>query len=84
MAHITRLGVVIAMATSLAGCFSPEDRRPGLRLRGQVMATAPSDWAFTNEHREIAIEVRTPYLLPRTPAGEGPPIRYWRAEPRSP
>ncbi|MHC4342593.1 MAG: DUF2255 family protein [Planctomycetota bacterium] len=155
MACITRLGIAIAMATALTGCFSPEDRRPGLRLRGQVTATVPSDWAFTNEHREIAIEVRTPYLLPhavtmwcaegegelyvgarnpdtkrwpawvdrdphvrlgigsqifevrlapiedadriarvrdayaakygmpRTPAGEGPPIRYWRVEPRS-
>ena len=116
------------------------------------MATPPSDWAFTNDHREIAIEVQTPYLLhhsvtiwcaeldgelylgardpekkrwpgwadrnpdvrlgigsrifevrlapledlkriapvreayaakydlPRRPAGEGPPVRYWKVE----
>ena len=148
-----RLGIVIVIA--LVGCFSPEDRRPGLHLSGDVIATPPSDWAFTNDHKEIAIEVHTPYLLPhsvtiwcaetagelyvgardpetkrwpgwadrdpnvrlrigsqifevrltpledadriarvrqsytakydlqQTPAGRGPPIRYWRVEPRT-
>ena len=151
----TTLGIVIVIAIALAGCFSPEDRRPGLHLRGEVVATLPSDWGFTNDHKEIEIEVHAPYLLPHsvtiwcaelegelyvgardpetkrwpgwadrdpkvrlrigsqlfevrlapledanrvarvrqayaakyglpsTPAGEGPPIRYWRVEPRA-
>jgi hypothetical protein len=62
----TRLWLVFATGIALIGCFGPEDRRPGLRLRGEVVATPPSDWAFTDEHREIAVEVQTPYLLPHS------------------
>ncbi len=61
-----RFGTVIVIAAVLAGCFGPEDRRPGMHLRGAVVASSPSDWAFTNAHREIAIEVHTPYLLPHS------------------
>ncbi len=60
-----RIGIAIAIAISLAGCFGPKDRRPGMRLPGEVTPT-PSDWSFTNDHPEIAIEVRTPYFLPHS------------------
>ena len=66
MRRLVRLGTVIAVAATLAGCFGPEDRRPGMHLRGQVVAGAPSDWTFSDAHREIAIEVHTPYLLPHS------------------
>ncbi len=56
---ITTLLVVSVFAS---GCFSPSDSRPGMRLSGQVREF-PSDWSFTDEFREIAIQVRTPYLL---------------------
>lgn len=65
MIRKTRLAV-IAIAAALAGCFAPEDGRPGMRLRGEEVATAPADWAFANEHKEIAIEVHTPYFLPHS------------------
>ncbi len=54
------LTVTIALAVTIAivGCFDPQDQRPGLLLRGETLAAPPSDWAFTNEHREIAVEVR--------------------------
>ena len=63
----TRAGIVVAItvAIGLAGCFGPKDRRPGMRLPGEV-APAPSDWSFTNDHPEIAIEVSTPYFLPHS------------------
>ncbi len=61
-----RIATVIVIAAALAGCFGPEEQRPGMHLRGEVVADAPSDWAFTDAHREIAIEVRTPYLLPHS------------------
>jgi hypothetical protein len=70
MTRWLRLGIVIAIG--LAGCFGPEGRRPGMRLPGQV-AAFPSDWTFTNDHPEIAIEVRTPYLLPHS-------VTIWCAE----
>ena len=60
-----RIGIPILIAISLAGCFGPKDRRPGLRLPGEVAPT-PSDWSFTNDHPLIAIEVRAPYFLPHS------------------
>ncbi len=59
------IGIAIAVAISLAGCFGPHDTWPGMRLPGDV-ATTPSDWSFTNDHVEIAVEVRTPYFLPHS------------------
>ncbi len=60
-----RSGVALAligMLSAAGGCIDPEDRRPGLWLRGEP-AEPPADWSFTGAHPEIAIEVRTPYLL---------------------
>ena len=65
MRRTTQLGIGIALAVAVAGCFDPQDRRPGTRLTGEVTAT-PSDWSFTNNHELIAIEVQTPYLLPHS------------------
>ena len=62
---LARTLVTIAIVISLTGCFGPQDRRPGMRLPGEVVAT-PSDWSFTNDYPEIAIEVRTPYFLPHS------------------
>ena len=62
---LMRICIAITIVISLAGCFGPKDRRPGMRLPGEVTAT-PSDWSFTNDHPEIAIEVRTPYFLPHS------------------
>jgi hypothetical protein len=46
----------------LGGC-EPEDTQPGLWLSGEEADALPTDWAFTDEHREIAVEVATPYLI---------------------
>lgn len=56
--------LVVALALVM-GCIGPSDRRPGLALPGNVSA-APADWGFTDEHGEIAVQVRTPYLLPHS------------------
>ena len=55
--------LAIAMAGLLVGCVAPREQRPGMWLRGDVVEQTPLDWSFTDAHREIAIEVRTPYLL---------------------
>ena len=47
-------------------CVDPEDRRPGLRLGGEVVEEGPGDWSFTADHAEIAIETRTPWLIPHS------------------
>jgi hypothetical protein len=61
-----RLPVAVVLALVCVGCIEPQDRRPGLWLRGDVVAEAPSDWIFTDEWKEIAVQVRTPYLLPHS------------------
>ena len=70
---MTRPSIILALLIAVSGCFGPEDQRPGLHIRGEVVAVPPSDWSFTNEHREIAVEVRTPYLLPHS-------VTIWCAE----
>ena len=62
----TRALITFALAGSLIGCLSPSGQRPGLRLSGEVVAEFPVDWSFANEHREVAIEVQTPYLIPHS------------------
>ena len=58
--------VTFVLLLGLAGCIDPADQRPGLRLSGEVVEEFPGDWSFTDEHREVAIEVSTPYLLPHS------------------
>jgi hypothetical protein len=50
----------------LAACIDPADRRPGLRLGGEVVEQSGGDWSFTDAHREISVETRSPWLLPHS------------------
>jgi hypothetical protein len=49
----------------LLGCIPPSDQRPGLWLPGEK-AAFPTDWSFSDAHREVALEVRAPYGLPHS------------------
>jgi len=60
-----RIGAAFALSLVATACFSPEDQRPGLRLAGESVAI-PADWSFTNDHKEISVEVQTPYFLPHS------------------
>jgi len=50
----------------LLGACDPQDRRPGLWLTGEEDATLPDDWSFSDQHKEIFVEVATPYFLPHS------------------
>lgn len=50
----------------LLGACDPSDRRPGLWLTGEVADGMPSDWSFSDDYGEIALEVATPYLVPHS------------------
>ena len=52
---------IVSICALLVAC-NPSGQRPGTWLSGKT-AAYPSDWAFTSADREIAIEVRTPYLI---------------------
>ncbi len=66
MSMVSRLSIAIILVMVSVGCIDPKDSRPGLKLAGEVVTAIPSDWNFTNEFKEIAIEVKTPYLLPHS------------------
>jgi hypothetical protein len=48
------------------GCVDPRDRRPGLRLSGEVVTDPVDDWSFTDHVDEIFVETATPYLVPHS------------------
>ena len=48
----------------LVGC-EPSDTRPGLWLSGDAEAF-PQDWGFTDDFKQIALQVATPYGLPHS------------------
>lgn len=54
------------IALAAAGCIDPEDRRPGLRLSGEVVERPVEDWSFSDRYREIYVETRSPWLLPHS------------------
>jgi hypothetical protein len=59
--------VLVTLAwLGLVSCIDPSDRRPGLRLGGEVARAGGGDWSFTDAHREISIETRSPWLLPHS------------------
>ncbi len=60
----SRLVLAIGMVLMLGAC-EPQDRRPGLWLRGELQPY-PEDWGFANRHLEIAIQVAAPYFLPHS------------------
>ncbi len=69
---LCHIGTALVLSLVATACFDPEDQRPGLRLTGDPVAI-PADWSFTNDHREIAVEVQSPYFLPHS-------VTIWCAE----
>jgi hypothetical protein len=62
---IRTLALTWLLVSLLTGCIDPADRRPGLALSGE-QPPIPSDWSFTDAHREIAVQVSTPYWIPHS------------------
>jgi hypothetical protein len=58
--------VAVALITLWIVGLDPHERRPGLWLRGEPMATPVTDWAFTDSYPTIYIQTRSWYLLPHS------------------
>ena len=43
--------------------YEPSDQRPGLWLTGDRVTEPVTDWSFTDDHPEIYVQTRTPYLI---------------------
>jgi hypothetical protein len=52
----------VLLAMLATGC-GPEGQRSGFILSGKEVPF-PADWKFTDDIKEIAIQVHTPYLVP--------------------
>lgn len=63
---IGRVALVLSVAWAAGGCMDPVDRRPGLRLTGEVVEGPVEDWSFSDDHAEIFLKTRPPWLLPHS------------------
>ncbi len=46
--------------------YEPRDQRPGLWLAGERVTEPVTDWSFTEDHQEIFVQTRTPYMIPHS------------------
>src|SRR5947209_2578352 len=60
------IGVVVALLALCIVGLDPRERRPGLWLTGERVATPVTDWSFTDKHPTIYIQTRSGYLLPHS------------------
>lgn len=58
--------IVMVLATLRFFGVAPQDQRPGLWLTGELPSMPVADWSFTDEHAEIYLQTKTPYLLPHS------------------
>lgn len=61
-----QVGLVALLVVFASGCVDPKDRRPGLRLSGEVVTEPIHDWSFADEFQEIYLETRTWYWIPHS------------------
>ena len=58
--------VVVALVALRIVGLDPQERRPGLWLQGELVATPVTDWSFTDKHPTIYLQTRNWYLLPHS------------------
>ena len=62
--------IVVCMALLLIAAringFAPNERRPGLWLKGDLVTTPVTDWSFTDDIETVNVQTNTWYLLPHS------------------
>jgi len=71
MGVYVRMGVLLMIGVCLPGC-EPSDDRPGTWLGGEL-TEFPKDLSFTDDVREISLQVQTPYWIAHS-------VTIWCAE----
>ena len=57
----------LVLAVACSACWlEPKGERPGFGISGELTTEAVTDWSFTDDIEEIAIETRTWYRLPHS------------------
>ncbi len=59
-------GLAVLLTATAMGCIEPKDRRPGMRLNGDVVSEAVTDWSFSDEFQEVFLETKTWYGIPHS------------------
>ena len=62
----SRFRLTLACVALLGLACDPQDRRPGLWLRGDVVEEPVTDWTFVNTVPEIFVETSTWYRIPHS------------------
>ena len=60
------LFLVLVLITLRIVGLEPQNRRPGLWIKGELVTTPVSDWSFTDQFEEIYLESRTWSLIPHS------------------
>ena len=69
---IVRIGAGLLVAAAVGVLtlrtvgYEPQDQSPGLWLTGERVTEPVADWSFTEDHGEIFVQTRSPYLLPHS------------------
>jgi len=58
--------VLVALITLRIVGLDPQDRRPGLWLKGEVVTQPVTDWSFTDNYQNIFVQTRSWYGLPHS------------------
>lgn len=64
--RVLQVVLAVLLLVFASSCVDPKDRRPGLRLSGEVVNEPISDWSFANEFQQIYLETRTWYQIPHS------------------
>src|ERR1700730_11176627 len=57
--------VLLLIAARING-FDPDERRPGLWLKGELVTTPVTDWSFVNQIPNLKIQTNTWYGIPHS------------------
>ena len=57
--------VLLLVVLSVTG-LEPRQRTPGLWLKGNLVATPPADWTFTDQVDTVEVQTRSRFLIPHS------------------
>jgi hypothetical protein len=57
--------VLLLIAARING-FEPDERRPGLWLKGELVTTPVTDWSFANQIKSVKLQTNTWYGIPHS------------------
>jgi hypothetical protein len=63
---VVLVGLVAVLAAVRVVGLDPKERRPGLWLAGETVATPVTDWSFTDGYQTIYVQTRSWYGLPHS------------------